>query len=598
MSLFKEKEKSGNEFLYDAIIVGSGLAGLQTAYDLIHKHGILPERIIILEAQDYIGGRVKQCDNFVPNTLIELGAEILHGEDTELTKFAKLAGESYYPIYCWAHGDGGPMEEPVDGHFGMYYLSDSKRLLRFDAEDPDFVHLNKVLKLLPAQLLEGIPPDISLKDFLVSNGCNEEMLSLAFAGYANTSCSNLSELSLRQVVKFSQQWDCEGEGDGDFKFHNTFKCLVDFFKENLLHQCSIVCNTPVQEIRRLSDGSKMIEVVTKQGVVYSARTCVVTASIHVLKSPDLLRFNPPLPPGHQEALNGVTMNKAMKIFVRFRAQVWPKGLQGMIMAPPSSCNGDFRNSPFVPETWFVSKPCSLHLQNPFRTDHDPTMCPNCAFYCVGFCTSAFADALNAIPDDDELCLLLARQLDDVFSKVDDKHWLDNHPPVRYSAATLTTLTTSVTDSSEASEESATDSDDDEEDDSDSSDDGHEHDSSYLHRVVTKESLHKLVVENSNGDNTLFQTPALMSPTAAYLGGKVQRWTPEHHPYVGGGYASCLIGGNPNYAEIFGGDGIDDVLFFAGEGVNFPAGGTAHGALESGIHAANLVSATLTAAYER
>lgn len=46
---------------------------------------------------------------------VELGAEILHGSDTSLTKFAREFNEPIQEIYCWAHGDGGPGKVPIRG---------------------------------------------------------------------------------------------------------------------------------------------------------------------------------------------------------------------------------------------------------------------------------------------------------------------------------------------------------------------------------------------------------------------------------------------------------------------------------------------------
>ena len=50
---------------YDCIIVGAGLSGLQTAHDLIHKHHVDAQKVLVLEAQDYVGGRVRQMSSFI-----------------------------------------------------------------------------------------------------------------------------------------------------------------------------------------------------------------------------------------------------------------------------------------------------------------------------------------------------------------------------------------------------------------------------------------------------------------------------------------------------------------------------------------------------
>ena len=49
-----------DDSVYDVVIVGAGLSGLQCAKSLTAEYGLQKEKILILEAQEYIGGRVRQ----------------------------------------------------------------------------------------------------------------------------------------------------------------------------------------------------------------------------------------------------------------------------------------------------------------------------------------------------------------------------------------------------------------------------------------------------------------------------------------------------------------------------------------------------------
>lgn len=89
---------------YKVVIVGSGLSALQTARSLIDSYRYDPSSILLLEANDYVGGRVKQSLTFVEGVPVDLGAEILHGGNTLLAEYAKTIGEEIEQIYCWAHG--------------------------------------------------------------------------------------------------------------------------------------------------------------------------------------------------------------------------------------------------------------------------------------------------------------------------------------------------------------------------------------------------------------------------------------------------------------------------------------------------------------
>ena len=79
---------------YKVVIVGAGISGLYSACCLL-DHGI--KDIIILEAQDRIGGRmhsiarqVKEGENYDCREWIELGAQFCHGSyNNHLYSFCK-----------------------------------------------------------------------------------------------------------------------------------------------------------------------------------------------------------------------------------------------------------------------------------------------------------------------------------------------------------------------------------------------------------------------------------------------------------------------------------------------------------------------------
>ena len=87
--------------VYDCIVIGSGVSGLMCAKTLTTKHHIPSSNVLILEAQDYVGGRVRQVSDFVKGVNVDVGAEFLHGNNTLLTKFARENDEKLKEIFCW-----------------------------------------------------------------------------------------------------------------------------------------------------------------------------------------------------------------------------------------------------------------------------------------------------------------------------------------------------------------------------------------------------------------------------------------------------------------------------------------------------------------
>jgi monoamine oxidase len=79
----------------------------------------------------------------------------------------------------------------------------------------------------------------------------------------------------------------------------------------------------------------------------------------------------------------------------------------------------------------------------------------------------------------------------------------------------------------------------------------------------------------------------------YLGGMFWDWRPTHHPYIGGGYCSPLVGKPILIGEVLK-KGNGKHMFFAGEATNHRPAATAHAAMETGIRAAEQVAAALQA----
>lgn len=466
----------------------------------------------------------------------------MHGDGTELTKFAIQENHKLENIYCWAHGDGGPDLTTENGHYGLYFIgmddsdvdgsknaSKSDRLLRFDDSDEDFVSLNKALWNLSDMDHEKFSLSTSLQDFLQTQKFSPRMIDMANAGFANTLCANIEELSLAQSIRWTNMWsdsdDSSGRKEeiddksishideippksddyhsGDYRFVDSYACLIDHLScKHWQHPpFSILTNNPVSLVDSTyttseDDLQPLHRVYLKSGgAPYLARTVVCTASPHVLLQNDLISFQPPLPEEKLEACRSVKMNVAMKIILKFSTLAWPPKLQGMIFAG-ADC--------MLPEVWF--RDVSELSHDPERDDHSSG--DKVAGYCVGFATSKYAEAILALQEEDIFKALLC-QLDRAFSMLTARH-----------------MTGDLSSSSESAESIQT-------------------------------------------------MPPL--PSDVFLGGIIKKWSPQTHPYIGGGYCSPKVGGAINYGcGLAKPCGPNDSIFFAGEATNDTRpGATAH-----------------------
>ena len=73
------------------VVVGGGVAGLAATASL-SEAGF---DVVLLEAADYFGGRVKQVEPFKGFAPVDLGGEFIHGSDNSINR---IAGENSWPV--------------------------------------------------------------------------------------------------------------------------------------------------------------------------------------------------------------------------------------------------------------------------------------------------------------------------------------------------------------------------------------------------------------------------------------------------------------------------------------------------------------------
>ena len=89
-----------NSDKYDVIVVGAGLAGLSCAYELSEKG----KKVLVIEAQDYAGGRTSSFDD--NGMRVESGLHRYIGYYSALPRLLKKCGVKIGDIVTW--------EEKVD----------------------------------------------------------------------------------------------------------------------------------------------------------------------------------------------------------------------------------------------------------------------------------------------------------------------------------------------------------------------------------------------------------------------------------------------------------------------------------------------------
>jgi len=273
------------ENFFDVVVVGAGAAGLMAAWELVQtgKH------TAVVEARDYVGGRIHTIQDDKFELPVELGAEFVHG-DLELTKLLlQKAKVETYDVRgeIWQNED-----ESLD-------------------EQSDFIEdystLNKKFK--------EVTEDISVADFFETHLQGKEFEELRFSlknyveGYYAADTNKASTFSLKEELTNSD--------DEQYRVEGGYIKLVDY----LYQQCKekgveFFVSQPVKEIQWKKNE---VCVVTHEHK-FTAKKILVTVPIGVLQS-QTIRFSPAIP-STVDASKKLGFGPVIKTLLQFDEAFW------------------------------------------------------------------------------------------------------------------------------------------------------------------------------------------------------------------------------------------------------------------------------------
>ncbi len=301
------------------IVVGAGLSGLTSAYELEHKG----YKVNVLEANNRAGGRVV-TRTFNNGQFAEGGAELID----EKTIHPQV--HHYVNKFGLKLADVGYDDEKING--GAYYIG--KKLFAFDdlekelgkkaAEDEErfWEALYELGQKLPSATEPRIAPEAELLDsqsalqWVDSLDLHPEIRKIALhhirAEYGEP--ANLSLLFLAQQQKAYE--DIEDEEIEIYRVKGGNSELVNGFVKNI--KGNIHFNSPVV---LLTQSMNKVTALTKDGKKYQADYAVVSVPASVLNK---INFQPKLPTLKQKVANELAYGQHNKVLLQYNDRFWLK----------------------------------------------------------------------------------------------------------------------------------------------------------------------------------------------------------------------------------------------------------------------------------
>jgi monoamine oxidase len=265
---------------YDVIIIGAGAAGLTAGNQLLATG---TADILILEAQDYIGGRIKTFHGW--GRPIELGAEFIHGENMAAARIAHELRLNTVQAY------------------------DDRKLIKEDGAPLTHAEKQTYYELMDYVIGHG-KHGVSIADIIERNPITADTIIRQLVHLSITDLET-GDTNVLDSGAFADGLKSTGFNGENLMLQEGYQPIVSYLAKGL----PIRLNSPVMSIDYSAvDG---IAITLTDGVVLYADKVVMTVSVGVLQHRGIT-FTPELPEAKQTAVDKLGMGQAMKLLLRFK----------------------------------------------------------------------------------------------------------------------------------------------------------------------------------------------------------------------------------------------------------------------------------------
>jgi monoamine oxidase len=274
------------------IVIGAGISGLVAASTLVQKGA----NVIILEAKDYVGGRIKTNRSLgVP---FEFGAGWIHGPSKE-----------------------NPIKNLADRSKSSLFVTDddSCELLNLSGKYIDEKVWNEIEKIWEKIIYDEIDSNTegSILDAINkydSNIWSNPNIRWIFSAYEEFNYGGpVQEISAGLINKMSSF------PTADVIFKDGYDKIINLLSKNL----QIRTNSIVKSVDYRNTGNIKVSTTSKN---YECDYVICSIPLGALKSKSI-KFNPTLPRYKQESIEKVGFGTVTKLALKFTDQFWENDVQ-------------------------------------------------------------------------------------------------------------------------------------------------------------------------------------------------------------------------------------------------------------------------------
>lgn len=271
------------------IIIGGGAAGLMAARELAGHYNIL-----ILEARPELGGRIRSHQPAGFSSIIEAGAEFIHGDLPVTYRLLKEAGIASTPVTGGMYRkEGGAWKEETDMIEGWDELL--RKMKQEKSDMPMYEFLQKHF----------------------GDAEHDDLRRHAIAFAEGFDVADIRKVSMRYLY---EEWS-KDEQDENARIPNGYGMLIRFLQEELESKgCRIHTNCTVKQV----DWEPNDVTVYVEGEKYRAEKTIITVPVSVLRKNGgkaSINITPPLDP-YIAAAGEIGVGAVVKVVLQFQQPFW------------------------------------------------------------------------------------------------------------------------------------------------------------------------------------------------------------------------------------------------------------------------------------